>query len=362
MDIFQRVQTLRGDAAASDEAVASARRALSAAITADGRPARTWLLRRPLLVIAGGAAAALVAGVLVVAVPRLFPSEAPVAVQTTQPPSPRPTSTVPASPAPTEAMTARTIFASLARRALMGDAPNVEAGQYLKIDSVTVELVRFDETGTGNDLLTGSEIRTASTMRHQETMYAPADLHGEWGWVQGEWTAVEHFGEGAQAIADRWIADLPQYPLDFRVAGGPSSTWRDSSGLPVADYFDTLPLDPNRLREVMIKPGDAPGDEIRAGWALMHALTFNVGSPTLRSAMYEALSELPGSELVSTDGNVATIVFRSGEERSQWVTIDLNSGVVSGYADRWTDRPSFVPSDVFDTQTVYSVTVVDRIP
>lgn len=263
------------------------------------------------------------------------------------------------------------VFASVAQRMLLGEAPVPSAGQYLRIDEVSEHLVKHGAEHGVSDLMGRDQVDAAWVASTRSTMYVPSDLHGDWliGPSDG-WDIIGYYGDGAETYAQEWLDSTDPVSDEYFMTGGPIGNWRGGGGSVLADYLDTLPMDADALLEQLSsQPGDT-SDPQKVGWALIHLLSFNVGSAELRSVMYEALSRLSGFELTSVDADRATILFHTLpggasdpiSERWQTATIDLRTGVVSEYTDRFAGPSPILPDSVLDERSTFTVSVVDEIP
>lgn len=364
MDMLQRVREIGRSAEISQSGIDGARRKLHAA----QREARTTRPRRSAFVVIGlvGGVAALATGAVIV--PQLMQPESPVAVDTPTPSSPSTSTPQPsASPEPT---TPRSVLASVAREVRINEAPAPMPGQYLKIETVSQRLTYYaDGVGVNPMEIGRSEADGGWLAEHRSTTYIPADLSGEWLTQPEEPVVLQEFGTGVAPYLEEWLTLYSTDPSEWRELGGPRDNWPDASGDPLATYFARLPADPDALIE-LFTPQDDVTDPQKVGWVLTHLLSYNVGSAELRAAMYEALSTLPGTQIVDIDGTQATLVFhtRPGHapdpigERWQSITIDLNTGVVLSTTDRGAGSSTLIADELPDDRTDYTVSVVDEIP
>jgi len=380
MDVLQRVRDLRNDVDARESAVSDARAKLAGAIREESSRSSRRRLRRPVLLLGGAVAglAAVAVGVLVLP-SVLTPQEQQVAAPTTAPapdvtvPPAEPSATPSAPPA--QPPTAQVVFASVAQRVLMGQAPAPSQGQYLRIDVVEETLINYNSVDGVNDLAVSRANAEASwVVSGTQTSFAPADIHGEWVLrFPGTPAAVAHFGAGAEARASEWLQSLTPMEPEVRVDGGPGPTggWADGQGGQLSDFLDRVPDEPNALRAWFDDVyGDGTTDPQKTGWTLAAMLAQNVGSKEQRAAMYRVLSELPGSELVAQDGDRATIVFHTvpghanDPQPDRWhsITIDTRTGVVLEYTDRIGSNPVLVPDSVPDERRRFTVSIVDEVP
>lgn len=380
MDVLQRVRDLRNDVDVRDGAVSDARAALSDAIREERSRSSRRRLGRPVVLFAGAAAAVAAVTVGVLVLPGMLTSPEPQIADPVGTPSPN-VSVVPVEPSatpsapPAQPPTAQVVFASVAQRVLMGEAPSPSPGQYLRIDSVEETLISYNSLDGVNDLaVSRSNAETAWVVSRTQTSYAPADIHGEWVLrFPGALAAVAHFGAGAEARASEWLQTLTPMDPEFRVEGGPGPTggWADGQGGQLSDFLDRVPDEPNALRAWFDDVyGDGNTDPQKTGWTLAALLAQNVGSKEQRAAMYHVLSELPGAELVAQEDDRATIVFHTvpghanDPQPDRWhsITIDTRTGVVLEYTDRIGSNPSLVPDSTPDERRTFTVSVVDEVP
>lgn len=380
MDVLQRVRDLRNDVDAREGAVSDARAKLAGAIREESTRSSRGRLRRPALLLGGAVAglAAVAIGVLVL--PSVLTPQGQQVAGPAESPSPD-ASVVPVEPSakpsasPARPATAQTVFASVAQRVLRGEVPSPSQGQYVRIDMVEETLINFNSVDGVNDLaVTRGNAEASWVMSRTQTSFAPADIHGEWVLrFPGDLSTVAHFGAGAEAHAAEWLQTLTPMDPELRIVGGPgpSGGWADGQGGQLSDFLDRVPDEPGALKAWFDQVyGDGSTDPQKTGWTLAAMLAQNVGSKEQRAALYRVLSELPGSEVVSQDGERATVVFHTVPGHSndpqpdRWhsVTIDTRTGIVLEYTERTGSNPALVPDSTPDQRRTFTVSIVDEIP
>jgi len=368
VDILQRVRELGKANEIGDEAIIRARRELAEAIHSRRRP------RRPVfvIVIAAGAAAVLTtAGLL--ASQMFTPARSPIAVQTSTPErSPVATPWTPA-PSTAEPLTARVMLASVAKTVLAGKATTPAPGQYLRVERKVENLVLHNSVDGISESFDRDHADAAWVARWTTTTYAPADLHGEWARIGGgDLDVGPVYGEAASVRAGLWMDRQKSMFSETEILpGGPNDNWPDSSGATLAEYLGRMPTDSTQLLDwLKAQVGDSELAQQKVGLVVVNLLSYNVGSPAQRSALYGALSELPGAEILEHDDEHATVVFTSvvalpsGAPRTLRYSVgfDLRTGAVTEQSE-WTSGSSvLVPDAVPDVHITYSLSVVDSIP
>lgn len=372
MDVLQRVHDIGAGASVSEAAILSARRELASAVRAERSTPRRMLLRHPAVAVSAVVAGVAATATAVLVVPHLIPPTEPVIAIPTTPASPTPGGTTTPRPEPSsQPESPRTVLASVAHQVKAGKAPTPAVGQYVRIETVSQQLISYNAQDGVNDLAvwrTNADAAWVATPGGRTT-YVPADIHGEWLYRDngGAWAIGETFGGDAAAIAQQWAAEHPPTEAtEWRIAGGSQANWPDGSGDSTADFFAKIPADPEQIIEWLTAELD--GQSQKVGWNLARLLSYNVGTVETRSAMYDALSRLPGSEITHVDAQTVTLVFHAAAsvegDVDTWysITIDRASGTVTEYTERIGSNPALVPDAVPDLRVTSTVTVIDAIP
>lgn len=380
MDAFEKVERIRPEIEGADENINAARALLMTEIREERRPARSRSARRPWFIAAGalGAAAAVTAGVLVVhsvtapaptveAVPTVEPR--PTAVPSTVP-TPAPT------PTPTPA-TAPEVLQGAANAAAEFAPPALGPGQYLRHGWTQEYLVTFDralaEQGfSPGDFGTRATATSGWVIERSGADYSPADLRSQWYRETGPYQVTRIFGDEdlARTYSDKFLQSSGQGQPLF-----PDVPWLpESAAENMLWYFDTMPRDPQAMvtwiREYQ-GPDREGWQEGKIGWMLIGLLSFNVGDPEMRAAMYRALSLLPGSTVGPEQAGQRTITFDSQLATSEGggtslkrytVTIEMATGLVTETTETSDVGLGIMPGDVPDTRTSYEVSIVDALP
>lgn len=378
MDAFERIQELRPEIEGEEENLAAARRLLMAEIREDRRPALSRTVGRPWLIAAGaiGTAAAVAAGVLVV---NGVTAPAPT-VQAVPTAEPRPTVPPSAAPSPSPSplpATAPEVLQGAARAAAAFAPPVLVPGQYLRHGWTRENLVTFDPLLAEQGIALGTEGRRATAtsgwlVRRSGADYSPADLYSQWYRETGPFAVPRIFGdeELARAHSEEFLrSSAPAEPPSPHVPWLPESAAEN-----MLWYFDTMPRDPQAMVEWIrdyLGPDREGWQEGKIGWMLIGLLSFNVGDPEMRAAMYQALSLLPGSTVGPEQGGQRTITFdshiatpdASGTSLKRYtVTIEMATGLVTETTETSDVGLGIFPGDVPDIRTSYDVSIVDALP
>lgn len=366
MDVMDDVRRLGTDAGPLSESQRDSARALLAEemSSAGHRPAGTrWRW---------GAGPAVVAGAVVVVL--LLPWAPP--------------DTVPAS--------ASEVLRGAAEVTVTGLDADLEPGQYLRIEtrSEGVNLWRadravMDSSGGGWDIyqnasctseskepdlvLVPPEPEAALLHRSVAVLYVPADRAGEWVAEYGRSAVITTYGPRRDEAVELWPDDssAPRFGEVMRYPGGRSGPPEDLDATFVDSfrpYYDEMPRDHEKLVDWFnsyraIAAG--PGAERSVVFDIVHSLSSLLAPPDLRAAMWEALASLDAVELVSIDGDIATLHYDSRSYPCPGATtfeVDTARGyVVSLVHDAGTIMPDFVPDTVV-SRTTFDISVVDTAP
>lgn len=368
--MFERVQEIRPEIEGVDESLAAARTLLVNEIQAHGKPARSRTTGRQWSFAVGLVGiAAVTAGVLVVNNPGLSVSTID-AVPTHEPVE---TSAPSPSPSPSQPpVNASTVLATASGAAATGI--DIATGQYLRVDAVQQQLVSYNSIDGVNDLAVNRmNAESAWILRTDTSTYIPADASGTWVIDPERDDPIgDVFGPGGAADSKRWAESLSDFDEPYFLPGGPDAGWvaawtSHGNDGGYGNLLASLPTDATALID-WLRQQDAEPDKM--GWILARMLSYNAGSPAQRAAMYSALSQLPGAELLSADDHTATVQYRTdGGDPSMpmldwWrtVTIDRTTGYVTEYTERLGSNPALVPDSVPDVKYTYMVSVVDSAP
>lgn len=377
MDVFERVQQTKPDLDGAEAHVDAARARLMSEIAAGKRPVAVRAAR-PRWVLAGsmvGVVAAVIVGVVTVngitaqttptieAVPTREPG------QTLQ--SPRPaTPTQAPTPAP---MTSAQAFGAAATAARAFTGLTLAPGQYLRLHTQSEHVVYHQPDPEGGQYQTDrSNAQNAWRGTSSWNGYAPADLSEQWLYATDQaWTVTDLFGPDAAELAQAHKESISSSGAPY-FAEGPLGPWGTPQGYGLEAFFAAMPTDPEGLIQwIRDNQGVSTGDQdYKVGWVLIDLLSYNLGSSTQRATMYESLGMLPGSEIVSTDGDLVTLRFSaatealSGESAIQRrsVTIDTATGLVREKTATLDIASALIPATMADERYVYTVSVVDSLP
>lgn len=377
MDVFERVQQTKPDLDGAEAQVDAARARLMREIAADTRPVAVRAAR-PRWILAGSVVGVVAAAIVgVVTVSGITAQTAPTieAVPTREPgqtlQSPRPETP---TQAPTQApMTSAQAFGAAASAARAFTGLTLAPGQYLRLHTQSEYVVYHQPDPEGGQYQTDrSNAQNAWRVTSSWNGYAPADLSEQWLYATEQpSTVTDLFGPDAEGLAQAHHESMPSSTAPY-FAAGPSGPWGTPEGYGLEAFFAAMPTNPEGLIEwIRQNQGASTGDQdYKVGWVLIDLLSYNLGSSTQRATMYEALSMLPGSEIVSTDGDLATLRFSaatealSGESAIQRrsVTIDTTTGIVREKTATLDIASSLIPATMADERHVYTVSVVDSLP
>ncbi len=373
MDVFERVQQTKPDLDGAEAHVDAARARLMSEIAADTRPLAVRAAR-PRWVLAGsmvGVAAAVIVGVVTVSGITAQTTPAIEAVPTREPGQ---TLQSPETQTPTQApMTSAQAFGAAATAARAFTGLTLAPGQYLRLHTQSEHVVYHQPDPEGGQYQADrSNAQAAWRGSSSWTGYAPADLSAQWLYATDQsWTVTDLFGPGAAGLAQAHKESISSSGAPY-FAEGPSAPWGTPEGYGLGAFFAAMPTNPEGLIQwIRENQGVSTGDQdYKVGWVLIDLLSYNLGSSTQRATMYEALSMLPGSEIVSTDGDLATLRFSaatealSGESAVQRrsVTIDTTTGLVREKTATLDTASALIPATMADERYVYTVSVVDSLP
>ncbi|MET0736045.1 MAG: hypothetical protein ABWY55_10455 [Microbacterium sp.] len=315
-------------------------------------------------VIAAGVGALVVAAAttaVVVAMTSASDSPPPVA-QTANPsasitaePTPSPSVTVPSEPS----VASVTEGAALDAWATSGGA--IADGRYLRIETRSEILQTVTPAGVTQDPFTARpDVTSAWTYFTTYVNYVPADRSGEWVQVlQPEIEIGRQFGPTAAADSQAWLNNLRREEIITRGTGG-ILVDEDADA-----YFAAMPRDPQALvdwNRARMVAGNSPGDSA-VFQILSQDLSLNFAPADLRASMFRALALLPGVELASVDGSVATLAYRSPTyPLVDTISIDSITGHVVSTTVTLGSGGVVVPDSVPNGRTWTTISAVDSAP
>lgn len=365
MDVFEKVQEIRPEIEGDDENLVAARMLLLKEIQAASKPARVKAARRPWIVagslIGGGVAvtAGVILGSMIATpepVPHANPTHRPMhSAEPTQPP-------LESSPVP-EPLTVEGVLMGAASASAAYETPVAGPGQYLKIEHQMRQLVLWSPEEPVN--ATREQATAGWVVTSAYTSYIPASVSDDWVDVfNAQKSVVELYGADAAAQSERWLADFSWMQESIQRTPGGSG----SSNASIATY-PMMPRDPAALLEwtrSSLGLHDSMDDDALIANSLIQELQLNAAPADLRSAMFGALSMVPGGRIDSSNDNAITLSFltNAAQERRDAIEIDTRTGLVLQYAVTFGEGASgaVVPDEVPDYVTVRTVTVVDDAP
>lgn len=377
MDVLKRVRDVNAGADLTEDRYDRSRSFLVEGIEASIGSARKRAVRRPMFLIAGavaGVAAATVGVVVVNQLTSVGPQIDANPVETTDPRSPVRTPTPIPKPTPASP---NQVLNSAANTVEGLGTPQLEPGQYLRREWTSTELVLSGESGSGSWGMGGSHQTATSAWQllMDGVTYIPADLSDTW-YAEGSAPRLGGFyGDLAEAYERSQLdaaIHMPGRPLEGFTKFAPWDGVGETETLDV--FFASMPRDPQELVAWAqeFAGADQPGwAEGKVGWFFIDMLSYNIGPPDLRAAMYRALSLLPGSTVSDEVGGVRTVTFDtqlalSGTTESAayriTISIEMSTGNVLEVSERAEAGIGVVPSDVPDRWVRYSTSIVDSLP
>lgn len=365
MDVFEKVRETKPEIDGADENLSAARSLLMAEIRGEQRPARTRVARRPWIVagslVAGGAA--VTAGVILGS---MMSAPEPVnhANPTNRPAhSAEPTRT-PAESSPTpQPLTVKGVLMGAASASAAHESPVAGPGQYLKIEHQTRHLVLWSPDEPVN--ATREQATAGWVADSSYTSYIPASVTDDWVDVfHAQMSVTELFGADAAAQSERWLDGVSWMQESVqRTPGGSGSSNANIAAYPM------MPRDPVALLDwtrSWLGPHDGMDEDALIANSFIQELQLNAAPADLRSAMFRALSMVPGGRIDSVNDNAVTLSYLTNaeQERREAIEIDTRTGLVLRYAVTFGEgtNGAVVPDDVPDYVTVRTVTVVDDAP
>lgn len=367
MDVWERVREVRAGEELTDARIDGARDRLLAGIAEEQASARRPLRRQPMFLVATAfAGVALVAVGAAVVHQATRPAPGVEAVPTAEPTPPP----APNSGAPFERATAETVLDAAAGAVSSRGVLEAAPGQYLRVEHQTAQLVLYQPTdqftmySATRASATAGWIATSSYAR-----YIPGDRSQEWVKVFEPVTEItQTFGAGAEGLAGAWLDQRLKERIVTRHAGGEDDGSDPSIGSDA--YYAQIPRDPQQL---IAWYGRNTGDQaIERNSAIakmiIEELERSSAPADLRSALFLALRQIPGGQVVSVDGTVVTLSYRfvgttdSFDEWTQTLTVDTATGFVSGSSITWGSGGGVVPDSVPSWTVSTSISIVDSAP
>ncbi|WP_427015879.1 CU044_5270 family protein [Pseudarthrobacter sp. P1] len=247
--------------------------------------------------------------------------------------------------------------------------PVVGAGQYLKIETTSVNF-------GGAQAADGSQLSWLDKTGGQ--LYVPADREGEWVWNREERLPLESSSEAAKAAAaEMRKADQGRpegQPPMVGILRAPGGAFYGSeptviAGTPLTEA-GSLPRDPQALLNLIYErtKGAGKSPEREAFVTIADSLRTGVVPADLRATLYKAAALIPGVTVgdrqATVDGRTGIAIgipSPDGVARTD-IIIDPTSGLVIGEQDvLLKDYPGF-PAGTVSTWTSVKTSVVDSAP
>jgi len=230
---------------------------------------------------------------------------------------------------------------------------HLNASQYMR-----VEIIRdYLYTDGSQDLQPAKS--GAFTHRDVDVLYVPANREDAWIFETKPTVVTGTYGPGGAKLlnsikpgSDR-EAGVQAFPGGVRTYGNvtqPIDRFRDS--------YKDMPRDPQQLLDwFRVQEGEY------AWMAILDALYMNLPPADLRAAMLGALAISGDFDLVSVDGNDATIQ-RTGnvDQVVQQFVIDRATGFIDSVTDLRSEQDDIVPPGIPNIQESWVVSVVDNAP
>jgi len=260
--------------------------------------------------------------------------------------------------------------ASLSASATNLDVP---AGEYLRIESKSTELVLWDvdmpapwaRFNNGNPRSAEAGLDVAST----RTIYVPANRADDWILRDADSHVVRAIGDRAAEAQHDWTrlfapsaGETTRYP-GGKVADpeGSKPTYLDDR-----DVYDQMPRDPDALLSWWRDRSGLSGEDAdrSAVEGMAEDLSMNLAPADLRSATFDALALVDGAKVLSEEADMTTIAFpwtlgsRTLETR---LTIDTARGLVTGVSELDFASGTMFGSPVVLQKTTVSTEIVATI-
>lgn len=201
---------------------------------------------------------------------------------------------------------------------------------------------------------------------YTDTTYIPYDhRHGTWVFSLDS-KVLEHVSKDHSPYAAGPNRSFPNHE-QWTSVGGASTKTQEYSKYLDADWYSTLPRDPERLLTVLLKDAHhyAPVERyVALGEATEPVLTSGVAPADIRAAIFEALANEPQVRIVGgvshVDGQLA-VGIRMGP--NQQMLFSQRTGQYLGTRGKESDPMPGLPVGPYPTNiTTFHVDVVDRAP
>lgn len=241
----------------------------------------------------------------------------------------------------------------------------IPAGEYLRIESKSTELVLWDvdmpapwaRFNNGNPRAAEAGLDVVGT----RTIYVPADHADDWIVRDTDREVVRAVGDRSAEARNDWSRLFAPPPgQTTRYPGGKVADPEGgrTSYLDDHEVSDQMPRDPGALLSWLRDRSGLSGEEADrwAVEAMAEKLSMNLAPADLRSAAFEALALIEGAKVLSTKGEMTTIAFpwslgsRTLETR---LMIDTSRGLVTGVSEL-----EFVSGTMFGSPVVLQETTV----
>ena len=361
MDVLERVREIGAAApAVSEKGVASARRALAEAISAENvrgrdaqRTTRRWIgFGTGSALVASLGAAAFVVATVVAPSPHGVPSAA-----------------------------AAEVFERAATVTVTAVDTTLAPGQYLKIEQASEWLQPWhaawaddgDESTSPFNWGDRSTADAAVLVRDVRRIYVPADRSEDWFYDWGSQEVAESFGARGAEAAAAWLAypaaRMEEGEIERLPAGEFSASDVDVPPMPyLADsyrpFYDEMPREPRALLDWFRHRSGLDAREAD-DWviaSLEDPLSVNLMPVDLRAATFRALALMPGIVVGRRDGAVVTLerVATAHEDRTTVIVVDTAAGYLRSVSTDY--GVGGVAGDTPSSTLAVTMSVVDRVP
>jgi RNA polymerase sigma-70 factor (ECF subfamily) len=272
-------------------------------------------------------------------------------------------------PSPGAIAEAAEVLNNAAAATIQTSDPVVGPGQYLKIDttSVNAAAVSLGDPGTG-----GRSVEWLD--KSSDHLYVPSDQTAEWIWNREARIPTTFFSEEAKAEATKYqqtqAGDSIRMGELLRAPGG--NFYRAPrllfAGLPLLEGVKTLPRDPQALLDTIRQLDNPDRSEAETLESIAAALQTGVVPADLRAALYKAAALIPGVTVVdreaNLDGKTGTAIGIEDPDRGTRmdIIIDPATGLLIGQREvRMTAGETF-PAGTATSWTSVQTSVVNSAP
>ncbi|WP_141893500.1 hypothetical protein [Microbacterium kyungheense] len=304
--------------------------------------------------LAGGVAAALVVGMVMV------PATAPTA------------------------SAAQTVLEKAAVAGIRAAATPVPAGSYTRVETAFTWATTYDEQMPAGAEFNNAHRQDADAVlliQDESSVYVPADSGGDWVRERDPYRVADAAGPLSSVATGAWEREMAPATAGLagvtRYPGGIVEGGRDGDAvtyhLDGRETFADMPADPDGVVEWFEERYGAEGESDGIAHFFIETLgdlmSFNLASADARAGMLRAFASLPGVEVVSADGALTTLSyeqhFEAGAARVEFV-LDTARGYIL-QSTHWGmgeyDEPvAFEGMPDWQTRTVSTVSVVDSAP